>query len=429
MGVLGKPAIYLYWSTRSILQTPIFGKSITRDRFKDILRYLHFCNNDARPARDDNNRDPLFKIRKYYAKVTAAFQRVFTPGEFVSVDEGMIRFFGRLSFKTYNPQKPAKYGMKAYKVCDQSGYTWKFQLYTGKSNYRWRNHRGLVALVMSMLTGLLHQGRKVFMDNFYTSPTLFLALFRCSTNACGTVRANRRNMPNELNKNSAKLRVGESLFMKGKELLGMIWRDKRVFAMLSTMHDNQFADTGKQDRRTGENIRKPKMVIDYNKHMGSVDVSDFLTGRYADLRRSLKWYKKLVFHLSDLAMTNAYIVFKSVTGKSCTHIDFVLDVIEQLLAEGQMQATDRPKPTSRGKKSSPVLRRDNPTRLEYATSDHWPTEIPSTDKKQSPTRLCEVCKPARKETRYFCPPCEVALHPTCFRPYHTLLHYSNSHEE
>ena len=109
MGILGKPALYLYWTTREILLTLIFSKTITRDSFKEILWYLHFCNNNNRPPREADNHDPLFKIRQYHNKVTSAFQHVFTPGEYVSVDEGMIRFFARLSFKTYNPQKPAKY--------------------------------------------------------------------------------------------------------------------------------------------------------------------------------------------------------------------------------------------------------------------------------------------------------------------------------
>jgi len=35
----------------------------------------------------------------------------------------MIRWFGR-GFRTYLPSKRAKYGMKAYKVCVGSGYTY-----------------------------------------------------------------------------------------------------------------------------------------------------------------------------------------------------------------------------------------------------------------------------------------------------------------
>ena len=41
-------------------------------------------------------------------------------------------------------------------------------------DYRWTNFTGLIALGMTMLDSLQNQGGKVFMDNFYTSPTVFL---------------------------------------------------------------------------------------------------------------------------------------------------------------------------------------------------------------------------------------------------------------
>ena len=64
--------------------------------------------------------------------ISNAFTSVYTPGKWISIDEAMIRWFGKVIFKTYNPKKQAKYGLKAYKLCDDSAYTWKFDLYTGQ---------------------------------------------------------------------------------------------------------------------------------------------------------------------------------------------------------------------------------------------------------------------------------------------------------
>lgn len=58
---------------------------------------------------------------KVYDSITAAFASAYVPGKEVVIDEGMIRWFG-CGFKTYLPSKRAKYGIKAYKVCDKSGY-------------------------------------------------------------------------------------------------------------------------------------------------------------------------------------------------------------------------------------------------------------------------------------------------------------------
>jgi hypothetical protein len=54
--------------------------------------------------------------------------RIFTWNEVI-----IIPWRGNLSFRVYSPDKPVKYGIKAYMVSDSSnGYVSKFKLYTGK---------------------------------------------------------------------------------------------------------------------------------------------------------------------------------------------------------------------------------------------------------------------------------------------------------
>lgn len=425
MGVVGKPAIHLYWSTRNILATPFFGQTMTRDRFCLLLRFLHFNDNNQAKQRSDPSYDPLFKLRPFYDAVTTAFHTVFTPWRSIAIDEALIKFYGRLSFKTYNPRKPAKYGMKAYKICDPSGYTWKFRLYTGKAKDT------IVGLVMSMMTGLLDKGYRLFMDNWYSSPTLFGELFKRKTHACGTVRANRVEMPKNL-KPARKMTRGMSIFKRSKELLAMLWFDKRDVTMLSTIHTNSFSDTQKKHPVTGENIQKPDIVLDYNKYMGGVDLSDFLTNTYADMRKSLKWYKKLIFHLNDLAVTNAYIVYCHAVDSKVDHLKFVLDLVEQMITYGNKLAQDRPRPLRPGRRCN----KENVLRLEFLESQHWPIHIPPTANKPCTTRPCVACKPkplgkrkergeqtSRPESRFMCRKCEVPLHILCFERYHTKANY------
>ena len=42
---------------------------------------------------------------------------------------------------------------------------------------------------------------------------------------------------------------------------------------------------------------KPKVVIDYNKGRHGTDLSDQLSAYYTCLRRSIKWYRKVVIEL------------------------------------------------------------------------------------------------------------------------------------
>ena len=58
-GIVRKPKLELYWSTRGIFQTLIFSQTMSRNRFQLIQRYFHFNDNNA----SGTNEDHLYKIR------------------------------------------------------------------------------------------------------------------------------------------------------------------------------------------------------------------------------------------------------------------------------------------------------------------------------------------------------------------------------
>ena len=45
MGVVHKPRFAMYWSTDSLITTPIFSQIISRDRFPILMSFLHFAGN------------------------------------------------------------------------------------------------------------------------------------------------------------------------------------------------------------------------------------------------------------------------------------------------------------------------------------------------------------------------------------------------
>ena len=55
------------------------------------------------------------------------------PGQNISIDERMVAFKGRKGKKQYIKDKPTKWGFKLWTLASSdSGYTYKFQVYTGK---------------------------------------------------------------------------------------------------------------------------------------------------------------------------------------------------------------------------------------------------------------------------------------------------------
>ena len=68
------------------------------------------------------------------------------------------------------------------------------------------------------------------------------------------------------------------------------------------------------DKESGESVKKevncPQLVKDYNAGMGGVDLSDQLINKYNILMKTNKWWKILFFHLIDISVVNAYILYK-----------------------------------------------------------------------------------------------------------------------
>jgi hypothetical protein len=397
-----------YWSKDCLLKTPMFNEIMSRDRFLLLLRMLHFSDNSA-----DAGGDRLRKIRNVIDSLRTSFRGAFSPYRDVVIDESLLLFKGRLSFKQYIPSKRSRFGIKTFVMCDcKTGYILDFIVYTGANSDITVSGLGKGAdIVTTLLAPCLQKGHTLFVDNWYSSPDLFLWLHDHATNACGTVRKTRKNMP----KMEQKLRKGEINFRSTGSLLALKWSDKREVWMLTTCHNSEMVPTEKEDRKTGVSVRKPKCVVDYNNCMGSVDRTDMLLSSIESIRKTLKWYKKLFFHILDLSILNAHSLYKVVMGKNTPVADFHLTLIREIL---EKYCKER-------RKSGGGRRSENlPLRL---MQRHFSSKIESTtSQKKSPTRKCVVCSKnnKRRETRYMCKNCDVALCVTpCFETFHTNKNY------
>ena len=63
-------------------------------------------------------------------------------------------------------------------------------------------------------------------------------------------------------------------------------------------------------------LTKPEIVPLYNKHMGGVDLNDYLEGKYSPCRAAKKMWRKLAVYLISTAVTNGYIIHRRVTRKA-----------------------------------------------------------------------------------------------------------------
>lgn len=208
-------------------------------------------------------------------------------------------------------------------------------------------------------------------------------------------------------------------------MIAIKWHDKREVHLLSTVHTGQMKDTKKIHWKTKEHIFKPDIVIDYNINMRLAVKADMQLSSVDNLRKSVKWYKKVFFHLVDICMLNACNVYMTKTGERSSLRLFRSNVIKEMLGRFTTQVPMHSCPGRQSRASQEALER---LRAE-GVATHYPVHIPPPPGKpqKKGQRECIVCKTTdRREKKCklvntLCQGCHVGLClGNCFRQYHSL---------
>ena len=332
MGILTLPCRYDYWRRSRWLLRTSFNSVMARDRFSSIWRYLHIENNQGERA----NTGKLWKLRWLLDQLKSRFQTAMTLSANVAIDESMIKFKGRLGFRQYMPAKPIKWGIKVWALCDSTtGYMWNFQVYCGREEGAPAEVGLAHRVVMDLARPLRGSWVTIYMDNFYTSVPLLRELHSFHMHGCGTVRANRKYLPEALRPKNVRLQKHEFKVAQKNELVCAVWKDTRVVIMLSNVHKPEA--TGTVRRRVDnvrQNVRVPLCLSDYQQHMNGVDLCDQMIGYYQPDLRSKKWWRRLFTYVLSVSTYNSFILAKQshpqvVAQRFGGYQDFL-----ELLAEG-----------------------------------------------------------------------------------------------
>jgi hypothetical protein len=428
----------LYWSQSEkhwLLGSKI-GEVMSRDKFVQVKRYLHFSD-DANIAADK-----LHKVRFLLDHCRKTFQEEYTPHKQVTVDEAMIPFKGRLGIKQYMKDKPVKFGIKVWVLADAvTAYCHNFEVYVGKNAEIVTNNFGLSSKVVIVLTKHLEmKGHEVYTDNFYTSPQLADYLYGRDTYLCGTVRTNHKGYPKELVQTNAaarRLQRGQSDWRMCGPLLASYWKDNRMVYYLSSCHEPEGDMTTQRRAKDGtaQEIPCTPTVEAYAQYMGGVDRLDQNT-RLNKEKKTLRWYRRVETKLRECALYNAYIIKGTVVDhlpqnkRKRDLLSFRMDVAHQLIGDFRQAR----KPFKRPR----TISNENIERLD--DGGHWPVSSGSLD------RLCVVCLKKHKnfaashpgvsmkdnpfkrtKTSMMCEKCEAPLccnsRSTCYRDFHTKVYY------
>ena len=108
---------------------PIFRATMSCERFKQLKSAFR---SDDTLQRDRS--DSVAPVRDCIALLNAALEELYSSGPFLTVDEQLVEFHGKVKFRRYIPTKPGKFGILIYWLTDaQNNFPLKCLLHFGES--------------------------------------------------------------------------------------------------------------------------------------------------------------------------------------------------------------------------------------------------------------------------------------------------------
>ncbi|KAG4077287.1 hypothetical protein HA402_009916 [Bradysia odoriphaga] len=239
-----------------------------------LLPYAHIITK----AEKESNK--LSRITPLLQKLLKTFNDAFVTHKELSLDESLLLWRGRLSFRQFIKDKAAKYGIKFYELTTSDGYVLNVMINQGKTSEPDDKTSKTAKIVLQLMQPYLDKGHHLYMDNFYNSVTLSTHLLSKQTHTTGTLRSDRKDNPKSVV--HAKLKKGEINWQRCGDVYVNKWKDKRDVLTISTAHHPKHVET---KNRHGQSKLKPQDVADYNKYMSGIDRLDQMVSYYNSTRR------------------------------------------------------------------------------------------------------------------------------------------------
>ena len=280
----------------------IFRACMSANRFLFLLSVVRFDDVGTRENRRIT--DKMAAIRHIFDAFVANCKGSYCVGEFMTIDEMLIPFRGRCSFIQYMPNKPAKYGLKIFALCDsKTFYLSNLELYCGKQpDGPYVCENSPQAVVSRLTNDYVGKNRNLTTDNWYTSYPLAEDLLNKKTTLVGTLRKNKKEIPAELLPNKSRP-IPSSIFAFRKDmtLVSYCQKKNKAVILLSTMHADDIVD---------RSSNKPDIVLFYNSTKGGIDTVDEMCGNYSVQKRTRRWPLVLFFQMINIEGINSNIIYK-----------------------------------------------------------------------------------------------------------------------
>lgn len=315
-GLLGQN----HWNHKRLFQEqighPIFSATMSRDRFVFLCKMIKFDNPETRPARFRTDR--FAAMRSFFECWNFRCSTVVNPEDWVTIDECLYACRNELAFKTYNPNKPAKYGINI--KCLNAviyPYTYHSEVFAGKPElFQEAEHYcpDLFELVVKILEKVGWRklaGCNLTTDNYYTSIPLASKLLEKNMTCMGTMRHNRKGLDKQQTDVKNREEKSSVVWHEEKGQIKMVSyvvntksKGKKNIILLNTVPDLATMGSTMDDDKL-----KPAAIKVYDFTKGGTDICDQRSGSYTVSVGSRRWTVKIFSYVLDVSRVNSQTVY------------------------------------------------------------------------------------------------------------------------
>ncbi|KAM4751486.1 activating transcription factor 7-interacting protein 1 isoform 2-T4 [Anableps anableps] len=247
-----------------------FKETMSRNRFKEIMRFLSFEQSKNRRAQLLNDR-----ISTTWNTFVENCIACYNPGADITIEEQLFPTKAKCKFIQYVAHKPSKFGIKFWLAVDvESKYMLNGAPYLGEEETLLEED-----VVLKLAEPFMRKGRNITTDGFFTSLKLATT-----------------SQPRKTRKNTSSLSTVDPDFINGLK-------------------------------------EKPESVQHGNNTKYGGDILDPMARKYSVKRGTRRWYVAVFYNILDLAGINAHVLFQLCTGTQITRRRFLQQLGEELRVE------------------------------------------------------------------------------------------------
>ena len=201
------------------------------------------------------------KIEPFLNMLLKNFQCAFYSNQDLLLDEMVVKWKGCSKFKMYNPNKPEKYYIKTFGLCDSiTGYAYNLLIYYGKKTlYQEGLKGGQSEKVLEYLFCLLGTRHHIFADRYYTTHNLVSYLTAKKTYYTGTLMINCKNFPPQIK--DLKIKHFESnYYISNSDILVCKWIDKKAKKPVVIVSTHAIKRESEITTKQGIIVSKPHVI-------------------------------------------------------------------------------------------------------------------------------------------------------------------------